>query len=123
MLQDRRLRDQDRARRLWIHPYDVAGKRRGFSALPSRLQDLRDDPCRSLAGEVRQAGGFAKDISPYVEFLWADYFRRKVPRAMVGKRLRTGHRDCYEDRAQAGRTLSAGLGRHHQECLTYSASG
>jgi hypothetical protein len=69
----------------WIHPYDADGKRRDFGALPSRLQDLRDDPYRSLAGEVRQAGGFAKDTSPYSEFLWADYFRRKVPRALLSE--------------------------------------
>jgi hypothetical protein len=69
----------------WIHPYDAAGKRRDFAALPSRLQDLRDDPYRSLAGEVRRAGGFAKDISPYSEFLWADYFRGKVTRTLLSK--------------------------------------
>jgi hypothetical protein len=69
----------------WIHPYDPAGKRRDFAALPSRLQDLRDDPYRSLAGEVRRAGGFAKDVSPYSEFLWADYFRDKVPRTLLSK--------------------------------------
>jgi hypothetical protein len=69
----------------WMHPYDPAGKRRDFTALPSRLQDLRDDPYRSLAGEVRRAGGFAKDISPYSEFLWADYFRGKVPTTLLAK--------------------------------------
>jgi hypothetical protein len=69
----------------WIHPYDSAGKRRDFAALPSRLQGLRDDPYRSLAGEVRRAGGFAKDTSLYAEFLWADYFRGKVSRTMLNK--------------------------------------
>jgi hypothetical protein len=36
---------------------------------------LKDDPYRSLAGEVRKAGGYAKDAAPYAEFLWADFFR------------------------------------------------
>jgi hypothetical protein len=72
----------------WIHPYDPDGKRRDFVALPARLQDLLDDPYRSLAGEVRRAGGFAKDTSPYSEFLWADYFRGKVPRALLSRNFK-----------------------------------
>src|SRR5450755_1003462 len=71
----------------WVHPYGADGKRRAFDALPSRLEDLSDDPYRSLAGEVQRAGGFAKDTPPYSEFLWADHFRRKVPRAMLNKNL------------------------------------
>jgi hypothetical protein len=69
----------------WVHPYGADGKRRDFGALPVRLQDLEDDPYRSLAGEVQRAGGFAKDTAPYSEFLWADYFRAKVPRALLSK--------------------------------------
>jgi hypothetical protein len=69
----------------WVHPYGADGKRRDFGALPVRLQDLEDDPYRSLAGEVQRAGGFAKDTAPYSEFLWADYFRAKVPRALLRK--------------------------------------
>jgi hypothetical protein len=68
----------------WVHPYDADGKRQDFAALPSRLQDLRDDPYRSLAGEVQRAEGFAKDTAPYSEFLWADYFRDKVSKALLG---------------------------------------
>src|SRR5436305_4773273 len=30
-----------------------------------------DDPYRSLAGEVRRAGGYAKEATPFSEFLWA----------------------------------------------------
>lgn len=36
---------------------------------------MQDDPTRSLAGFVRQGGGYAKDTTPYSEFLWADFFR------------------------------------------------
>lgn len=63
----------------WAHPFDEKGKRRGFSAIPADVSQLRDDPYRSLAGFVRKAGGYAKDAAPYAEFLWADYFRPLVP--------------------------------------------
>jgi hypothetical protein len=39
---------------------------------------LIDDPFRSLAGELRRAGGFAKDTTPFSEFLWADFLRRRL---------------------------------------------
>ena len=38
---------------------------------------------RSLAGELRRMGGFAKDTTPFSEFLWADYLRRKLSRKAV----------------------------------------
>jgi hypothetical protein len=36
-----------------------------------------------LAGELRRAGGFAKDTTPFSEFLWADFLRRRVKRETV----------------------------------------
>ena len=62
----------------WVHPYDSAGVRRDFPALPLHLNKLQDDPYRSLAGELRRAGGFAKDVTPFSEFLWADFLRSHV---------------------------------------------
>jgi hypothetical protein len=59
----------------WAHPYDGAGKRRNYDDIPSRIERLRDDPYRSLAGFVRSNGGYAKDASPFSEFIWADFFR------------------------------------------------
>ena len=47
------------------------------------MADLKDDPFRSLAGELRRAGGFAKDTTPFSEFLWADFLRRRLARKMV----------------------------------------
>mgnify|MGYP000957594282 CR=1 FL=1 len=61
--------------RHWAHPYDEHGALCEYTAIPARLAALRDDPYRSLAGMVRNAGGYAKDSEPYVEFLWADFFR------------------------------------------------
>jgi len=69
--------------RNWMHPYDAEGRRRHYRDIPKKLSDLIDDPFRSLAGELRRAGGFAKDTTPYSEFLWADFLRRRVKRQTV----------------------------------------
>jgi hypothetical protein len=67
----------------WVYPYDAKGERRPFKDLPKSIRDLKDDPFRSLAGELRRAGGFAKDTTPFSEFLWADFLRRQMPRKLV----------------------------------------
>ena len=64
--------------RSWTHPYDDHGNRRDYRDMPQRLTQLEDDPYRSLAGLVRGAGGYAKDQAPFVEFLWADFFRPQI---------------------------------------------
>jgi hypothetical protein len=69
--------------RRWAHPYDERGQRHEFGAIPKRLKDLRDDPYRGLAGLARQRGAFAKDITPYSEFLWADYFRTRIGSRLI----------------------------------------
>jgi hypothetical protein len=73
-------------RKNWLHPYDARGRRREWSDLPEHVRDLEDDPYRSLAGEVRRAGGYAKMPTPYTEFHWADFFRdRFEPHELDGK--------------------------------------
>lgn len=67
----------------WLHPYDAQGERHDWKSLPKRIGHLADDPYRSLAGEVRRSGGYAKSPTPYTEFLWADYFRDTVRPRMV----------------------------------------
>jgi len=62
----------------WMHPFDADGVRQSRSELPKTVADLKDDPYRSLAGELRFAGGYAKDATPFSEFLWADALRRRV---------------------------------------------
>jgi hypothetical protein len=69
--------------RNWMHPFDVDGRRRHYDDIPKAVTGLVDDPFRSLAGELRRAGGFAKDTTPFSEFLWADYLRRRVKRKLV----------------------------------------
>jgi hypothetical protein len=67
----------------WVHPYDAQGRRRDFASIPKSVAQLRDDPYRSLAGELRRLGGFAKDSTPFSEFLWADFLRRRISRKAV----------------------------------------
>jgi hypothetical protein len=69
--------------RSWMHPFDDKGRRRGYKDIPKSVRDLIDDPFRSLAGELRRAGGFAKDTTPFSEFLWADFLRRRIRRKLV----------------------------------------
>jgi hypothetical protein len=66
-----------------VYPFDTNGRRRDFAEIPKTVMQLKDDPFRSLAGELRRAGGFAKDITPFSEFLWADFLRRKIKRKAV----------------------------------------
>ena len=67
----------------WVYPYDAKGQRQHFRALPKTVVELKDDPFRSLAGELRRVGGFAKDTTPFSEFLWADFLRRRLSRKSV----------------------------------------
>jgi hypothetical protein len=67
----------------WCHPYDAHGERRGFDDIPATIGDMADDPFRSLAGELRRAGGYAKDTTPFSEFIWADFLRRRIKKKAV----------------------------------------
>jgi hypothetical protein len=64
----------------WTHPFDEKGRRCDYRDLPRTVEGLRDDPYRSLAGALRRAGGFAKDATPFSEFVWADFFRLRLKR-------------------------------------------
>ena len=67
----------------WLHPFDAHGRRRSYEDVPRHIWDLDDDPYRSLAGELRTSGGFAKDTTPFSEFLWADFLRRRLKRRLL----------------------------------------
>ena len=67
----------------WVYPFDAQGRRRDFTHIPKTVMQLKDDPYRSVAGELRRAGGFAKDTTPFSEFLWADFFRRRIKRKKI----------------------------------------
>ncbi len=69
--------------RNWLHPFDAKGRRRSIGSIPRHIGKLTDDPYRSLAGELRRAGGYAKDDTPYAEFLWADFLRHRIAADLV----------------------------------------
>lgn len=63
---------------LWVHPLDENGVRHCYSTIPTSLDKLVDDMYRSLAGYVRDEGGFDKTPTAFAEFIWADFFRRNI---------------------------------------------
>lgn len=69
----------------WMHPFDDQGKRRGYEDIPKSVAELIDDPFRSLAGALRRVGGYAKETTPFSEFLWADFLRRRMKRKDIGR--------------------------------------
>jgi hypothetical protein len=80
--------------RNWVHPFDATGERRPYADIPTSITELADDPHRSLAGMLRSAGGFAKDTSPFAEFLWADYLRPHITRAQIRKGIEVALREA-----------------------------
>ncbi len=82
--------------RAWAHPYDARGRRREFADLPKSIKGLKDDPFRSLAGELRRVGGYAKDTTPFSEFLWADFLRRRIKPKAVEKDFSTALEKALE---------------------------
>ena len=63
-----------------LYPFDETGSGPVTPArLPTSLFELRDDPWRSLAFGVQNAGGYRDDSGvPYADFLWADFLRTRV---------------------------------------------
>jgi hypothetical protein len=89
--------------RNWMHPFDAAGVRRRYADIPKSVKELVDDPFRSLAGELRRAGGFAKDTTPFSEFLWADFLRRR----MKGKSVERDFGRAVEQALQLAKSTAA----------------
>ncbi|MGK5089591.1 ParB/Srx family N-terminal domain-containing protein [Bdellovibrionota bacterium FG-2] len=69
------------AKYFWL--YDEKGKAIQSHALPKSIGGLKDDPYRSLAWAARKEGAFDKTQTAFAEFLWAQYFRTKIPLAEV----------------------------------------
>lgn len=63
----------------WVHPLDRHGVRHYYTLIPKHVSQLEDDVYRSLAGYVRNAGGYDKTPTAFAEFVWADFFRRSIP--------------------------------------------
>jgi hypothetical protein len=62
----------------WVHPLDHNGVRHRYESIPKTLDKLVDDVYRSVAGFVRDAGGYDKTHTAFAEFIWADFFRRNI---------------------------------------------
>ncbi len=69
--------------RALCHPYNAAGQRVTFDDIPTSVAKLTDDPYRSLAGNLRHLGGYSKDMTPFSEFLWADFLRTRIKRKSI----------------------------------------
>jgi hypothetical protein len=82
--------------RALTHPFDAKGERRHYRDIPERVEDLVDDPYRSLAGELRRIGGYAKDTTPFSEFLWADFLRRRIDRQDIEKHFKRSLDDALK---------------------------
>jgi len=87
----------------WMHPFDDKGRRRDYQAIPKTVSDLVDDPYRSLAGVLRRKGGFAKDTTPFSEYLWADFLRRRIKRGAVERHFDDAVKEAL-GRSDAGLT-------------------
>jgi hypothetical protein len=97
----------------WVHPFDTQGMRQSYDALPKKLTGLVDDPYRSLAGDLRHAGGFAKDATPFSEFLWADFLRGKIPAERVQTQYSKALKQALKlSRTQQARYLPGWTGAH-----------
>jgi len=83
---------------LWVHPLDENGTRHCYSMIPDNVGKLVDDIYRSLAGYVRDAGGYDKTPTAFAEFIWADFFRRNIAVETV--------RSDFQTAVQAGISLA-----------------
>ena len=100
----------------WCHPYNAAGERVGFGCVPHRIEDLVDDPFRSLAGEVRRAGGYAKEKVAFSEFLWADFFRHRLGAKFLAKQWKKAVTEAVKlARSKEAEHLPGWCGPHDAE--------
>ena len=74
-------------KKVWL--FDEQGKPVAFEQLPSRLNELRDDPYRSLAWAVEKQDGFYKPCSDFAEFAWANFFRTHGAKGEPGAPIAT----------------------------------
>jgi hypothetical protein len=74
----------------WVREFDHLGRPIPIpDGLPKTILGMLDDPYRSLAWFVRQAGGYRKSGVEFAEFLWADFFRTKFPISEVKREMKT----------------------------------
>lgn len=63
----------------WFFPFDENGKGPlSWAELPLQVDQLKNDPYRSLSGKVRDRGGYEKTEIFYTEAIWANFFRSRI---------------------------------------------
>ena len=67
-----------------------------FADLPSHVEDLADNPYRSLAWLVRQEGGYAKSNELWGDFLWSEYFRAHLTISKSDTQLKKALKDALK---------------------------
>jgi Putative ParB-like nuclease len=91
--------------------------RRDYHEIPKSIAEMKDDPYRSVAGELSRAGGFAKDASA-VHGIPVGGCAASAHRARTDpERLRPRHGAGAEIRAQLGSRLFARLERSERLML------
>ena len=80
----------------WVYPYDERGYRCDYKKIPHSVAELKDDPYRSLAGELRRIGGFAKDTTPFSEFLWVDFLREPIGKTTIEHHYKSAIKKAYK---------------------------
>jgi hypothetical protein len=67
----------------YVYLFDENNREQPVSALQVDVSELVDDPYRSLAGAVRDEGGYTKSKVPFTEFDWANYFRGFISKRRI----------------------------------------
>ena len=70
-------------RKGWVLPVDAAGRRRAYSAVPRDFFLLEDDPYRTLALRIRDAGATNEWEGGAAEVAWAGFLRLHVSAAQA----------------------------------------
>ncbi len=75
----------------WLHPFNAKGRKICPTRLPATLDKLHADLYRDLAWSVRKADGFLKTDVPFSEFAWANFFRSRIPSALLSDDFDRAH--------------------------------
>lgn len=68
----------------FVYLYDENRRKISVDELPTRLIDLGDDLYRSLAYFAREAGAYKKMNTPFIEFVWAEFYKQSIsPESIV----------------------------------------
>ncbi len=97
--------------RKWVYPYNAKGERQHYRDIPKTVVDLKDDPFRSLAGELRRIGGFAKDTTPVQRIPVGGFPAPQIVTQERGSRFRESPRESAGAGEKQGRGLFARLVR------------